>query len=274
MEMIFDPDKLVRLGRRYKKQYAANEPFPHIVIDDFLPSHVVENLLAEFPTAASVPWDTWDSEHEVTLGLSDEKKMSEYTREVLQQFNCSVLLDFLEALTGIDGLISDPFLRGAGLHQTQPGGFLNIHVDFNYHPRLRLDRRINLLLFLNRDWKEEYNGHLELWNRDVTRCVQRIAPLFNRCVVFNTTDFSYHGSPDVLKSPKGMTRKSLTLYYYSNGRPAEERSGEHTTLFRARPGEDLKQKYSRLKRVRRFARRLLPPVVLDVILKMKPTRES
>lgn len=89
-----------------------------------------------------------------------------------------------------------------------------------------------------------------------------------------TTDFSYHGNPDVLKCPEGMTRKSLSLYYYSNGRPVEELSDEHSTLFRARPGEDLKPKYSRLKRVRRFARRLLSPVILDVIVRMKPMRES
>jgi hypothetical protein len=106
----------------------------------------------------------------------------------------------------------------------------------------------------------------------MTHCAQRIAPLFNRCVIFSTTDFSYHGHPEVLRCPEGMTRKSLSFYYYSSGRPAEERSDAHSTLFRVRPGESLKQKYSNLKRVRRFVRRLLPPVVLDGILKMRTLR--
>ena len=107
-----------------------------------------------------------------------------------------------------------------------------MHTDFNWHPKLRLDRRLNLLVYLNKDWKEEYGGHLELWDREMSHCEQKILPVFNRTVVFSTTDFSYHGHPTPLACPEGMSRKSVSFYYYTNGRPEEERSAPHDTIFR------------------------------------------
>jgi hypothetical protein len=116
-----------------------------------------------------------------------------------------------------------------------------------------------LLLYLNKDWRAEFGGHLELWNREMTRCEAKILPVFNRLMVFGTTDFTYHGHPDPLRCPDGMTRKSLALYYFSNGRPAEEISGDHSTLFRARTEDEFKPTFNQ--RLRSVARDLLPPVV-------------
>ncbi len=198
--------------------------------------------------------------------------MDAYLRDVLYQFNSSAVINFLEELTGIDGLIPDPHFEGGGLHQIEPGGYLDVHVDFNFHHRLKLDRRLNLILYLNKNWKEEYNGHLELWNRDMTQCVQRVAPIFNRCVVFSTTDFSYHGHPDVLQSPPGVTRKSLALYYYSNGRPDEERSDAHSTIFRNRPGENSNTKTSGSRKLKRAVKQFIPPIVIDAVAAMRRTR--
>jgi hypothetical protein len=181
------------------------------------------------------------------------------TRHLLAQFNSSTFTSFLEDLTAISGLIPDPHYLGGGLHQIEPGGLLKVHADFNRHEQLRLDRRLNLILYLNRDWREEYGGHLELWNRDMTRCEARILPVFNRCVVFTTTSLSYHGHPEPLTCPPGMTRKSMALYYYSNGRPAAEESDvAHDTDFQARPGEALKQP----SRARRIGISLVPPAAI------------
>jgi Rps23 Pro-64 3,4-dihydroxylase Tpa1-like proline 4-hydroxylase len=121
--------------------------------------------------------------------------------------------------------------RHGGLHQIERGGFLDVHIDFNVHPKLRLDRRLNMLIYLNHDWPEEYGGHLELWSRDMTSCEKRILPLFNRTVIFSTTDGSFHGHPRPLSCPEGRTRKSVSLYYYTSGRPEEERSPAHDTIF-------------------------------------------
>jgi len=191
--------------------------------------------------------------------------MGNATMLLLHQLNSSTFLNFLESLTGIQGIIPDPHFNGGGLHQIERGGYLKIHVDFNRHKRLKLDRRLNLLLYLNRDWQEEYGGHLELWDRDMNRCHQRILPIFNRCVIFNTNDFSYHGHPDPITCPEGMTRKSLALYYYSNGRPADELQDSggkeaHSTIFRARTAdEDISTEAKAESLMKRAMRKLASP---------------
>lgn len=171
------------------------------------------------------------------------------------------MLDFLERLTGISGLIPDPYFTGGGVHQIERGGHLGVHADFNVYERLRLDRRLNLLLYLNRDWQEEWGGHLELWNSGMTTCERRVLPIFNRCVIFSTTDSSYHGHPDPLRCPPHRTRRSLATYYYSNGRPVEEQSDGHSTLFRERPHESIMLRSSRT--ARRLAAALMPPIVTN-----------
>ncbi|MFM8411426.1 MAG: 2OG-Fe(II) oxygenase, partial [Alphaproteobacteria bacterium] len=130
----------------------------------------------------------------------------------------------------------DPWFDGGGLHETLPGGFLDVHADFNFHGAWFLDRRLNVLVYLNHGWREEWGGCLELWDRDLSRCVKKVVPAFNRTVIFATDDTSFHGHPEPVRCPPGTTRKSVAMYYYSNGRPESERSGRHTTLWRGGDG--------------------------------------
>lgn len=232
-------EALLEKARRLREEYARADPFPHIVIDDLFPNEVLDSILDEFPKIGEINWERFDHGTEKKLASKLEIQLGDRTREFVWGLNSQVFITFLETLTGIEGLIPDPHLFGGGLHQIVNGGFLKIHADFNRSEKLKLDRRINLLLYLNRDWKEEYGGHLQLWARDMSRCVTRVLPVFNRCVIFNTTDFSYHGHPDPLTCPESRTRKSVAMYYYTNGRPPEEISGDHTTLFKARPGEQI-----------------------------------
>ena len=111
---------------------------------------------------------------------------------------------------------------------------MGVHVDFNKHGRYQLDRRLNLLLYLNKDWQEDYGGHFELWDRDMKNCVQKVLPVFNRVAIFSTTEHSWHGHPDPLNCPEDRSRKSLALYYYTNGRPSDEEAEQHSTVFKAR----------------------------------------
>ncbi|HZF08342.1 MAG TPA: 2OG-Fe(II) oxygenase [Thermoanaerobaculia bacterium] len=216
---------------RLHDEYVQAAPFPHIAIDGLFEDEELAAVLREFPGPDEIQWRRFDNEKEKKLGYTYKSEVGPRLQNFLYFMNSAPVLEFLQALTGIDGLIPDPYYGGAGPHQILPGGFLNVHVDFNWHPLLRLDRRLNLIVYLNREWREEYGGHLELWDRDVTRCVQKILPVFNRTVIFNTTDFSYHGHPHPLRCPPPMSRKSVSLYYYSNGRPAEERSAPHDTVF-------------------------------------------
>lgn len=226
--------RLMQWAAAHRAAYAAADPFPHIVVDAFLPPALLEHVLAEFPAPHEGNWQRFETANEKKLANRLEADMGPQTRLLLYQLNGSGFIQVLETLTGISGLIPDPHYGGGGLHQIERGGRLEVHADFNVHPTLLLDRRINLLLYLNKDWPEAYGGHLELWNADLTQCRQRILPCFNRCVIFNTTSTSFHGHPEPLRCPKDRTRKSLALYYYTRGRPEAEQTPAHTTLFKTR----------------------------------------
>ncbi|HEY2829681.1 MAG TPA: 2OG-Fe(II) oxygenase [Thermoanaerobaculia bacterium] len=215
-----------------RDRYVTAQPFPHIVIDDLFEDADLDRVLEEFPPPATMRWVRFDNPLEKKLGFSHEQSVvSCGIRRFLDAMNGFEMLLFLEELSGIEGLIPDPYFGGGGLHQIEPGGFLKIHADFNVHPKLHLDRRLNMLTYLNKGWRDEWGGHLELWDADMHECHVTIAPRFNRTVVFSTTDTSFHGHPHPLASPAGVTRKSVSLYYYTAGRPESERSAPHNTIF-------------------------------------------
>jgi hypothetical protein len=219
-------------ARALAARYHDAQPFPHIAVDGLFDDEVLDAVLGEFPAPEAMKWMRFDNPLEKKLGFYHETSaLSDTVRRFLDAMSSFEMLLWLEALTGIDGLIPDPYFGGGGLHQIESGGFLKVHTDFNVHPKLKLDRRLNMLIYLNRNWAEEYGGHLELWDREGRRCVERILPVFNRTVVFSTSDTSYHGHPHPLTSPPGVTRKSVSLYYYTAGRPADERSAPHDTIF-------------------------------------------
>lgn len=240
-------------------EYANAKPFPHIVFDNFFDPTLLDLVLTEFPKPGQINWQKFDNEREIKLASAREASFGPVTRLIFYHLNSMTFLQFLSEVTGIPNLISDPGFEGGGLHQIIPGGKLGVHADFNKHRDYGLDRRLNLLLYLNKDWLEEYGGNLELWDRNMSKCEARVAPLFNRVMVFGTTDFTYHGHPDPLQCPEGMTRKSMALYYFSNGRPAEEVTGDHSTLFRPRNPGDFRP--TAAQRLRGIARDLLPPIL-------------
>ncbi len=225
VRLQIDPEPL-------QAEYTRAAPFPHIAIDGLFEDQVLEGVLRDFPAPGEGSWRKFDNPREKKAGFDYRTRVGENLQRFLYFLSSAPVLEFLEALTGIDGLVPDPYFGGAGPHQSMRGGFLKVHADFNWHPKLRLDRRVNMLIYLNKDWREEYGGHLELWDRDVTRCEQKILPIWNRIAIFNTTDFSFHGHPTPLACPEETSRKSISMYYYTNGRPDEERSAPHDTVFR------------------------------------------
>jgi len=234
---FFDPDALAAIAETQWNSFATAAPFPHVVMDGLFPQQAIDEVLEEFP-GPSPNWVRTERETSVKLAMPNEWTMGPSTRHLLNQFNSAPFVNFLERLSGIDGLIPDPHYEGGGLHQIEHGGFLKVHADFNRQERLRLDRRLNILLYLNRNWDDQWGGQLELWDQSMTRCVRRIAPFFNRTVVFATTDVAYHGHPEPLQCPPDVSRRSIALYYYTNGRPEFERSPTHSSLYQRRPGQD------------------------------------
>ncbi len=234
-------------------QYQQASPYSHIAIDNFFDPAILDKVLEEFPNPKDIDWKENINKFEIKLGTRSEKDIGLFSRYLMYTLNSSSFLEFLQQLTGIENLIPDPSLIGGGLHQIKRGGKLGIHADFNKHKDYDLDRRINILIYLNKDWLEEYGGHFELWNHDMSQCEQKVLPIFNRLVIFSTSDFSYHGHPDPLQCPADRSRKSMALYYYTNGQPEAQLTNQHNTLFKQRPGETLRLPL-RLRLSRRFNR--------------------
>jgi hypothetical protein len=272
----FDRDELMPLAESRREAYATARPFPHAVIDGLLPEGVLDAVLAEFPDPRRGDWFAFDSPLERKLATQEDSGMGPATRHVLGELNSAAFIDFLERLTGIEGLVPDPHFVGGGLHQIERGGHLKVHADFNRHPHTGLERRLNVLVYLNRDWRDEYGGALELWSRDMATREARILPVWGRCVVFSTTSTSYHGHPEPLNCPEGETRKSMALYYYSKDRSAEEGGGAHSTLFQARPGEKLeappKERRPLGQRLATAALRVAPPILVDAVRRRRARR--
>jgi hypothetical protein len=252
----FEAHELARLASAGRAAYGSAQPFEHAVFDGLVPEAVLEAVLDEFPGPGEDAWISYESENERKLASTRETPIGEATLQLLSELNSSTFVDFLEQLTGITGLVPDPHLEGGGLHQIVPGGHLGVHVDFNQHPRTGLERRLNVLLYLNRDWSEEYGGALELWRAEPRRCERRIMPVWGRLVVFSTTERSYHGHPEPLACPPGMTRKSVALYYYSLAPGAHNGNGPagHNTVF-------IPEQESRTKRV---VRGVTPPALVSL----------
>lgn len=234
-------ERLTGLGIMLSERYRSAQPFPHIVVDEFFLPEGLGRVHDEFPCLdAAHGIKRFNDPNQLKLASSGEAQFGAHTRAFMHYLNSLPFLEFLGGLSGIRALCPDPYFEGGGLHEIKSGGHLKIHADFNKHRLTGLNRRLNVLIYLNRDWREDWGGHLELWDRQMTAAVVRVLPVFNRMVVFTTTSDSYHGHPDPVRCPSDRSRRSLALYYYTVGRAEEERGSDsskrHTTLFQARPG--------------------------------------
>lgn len=220
------------------ENYRSGSPYPHIVLEDFVDEGTANALIDAFPAVGGSDWIHYIHVNEKKHGLNKWEALPPAIADMLRHFNSDEFVAYLSELTGIPNLKADEMLEGGGLHQSVRGGFLNIHADFLAHPhKPRWRRRVNVLLYLNKDWKPEYNGQLELWSGDMQTCEAKISPDFNRVVVFSTDQKSFHGFPDAMECPEGMTRKSIALYYFTEeDKPLRLR----TTDYRARPGSGIK----------------------------------
>ena len=238
-----------------KEKYLNAEPFPFIIIENFFNNNFLDEILKQFPNLSDIKKTTkYQNKNEVKFGNNEYEKFPEKIKILFDFLNSNFFLNFLQNITSIkEKLIADKELNGGGMHEIKKGGLLKIHSDFNKHPNLKLDRRLNVLIYLNKNWKEEYGGHLEFWDKEMKCCKTKILPIFNRMVIFSTTDFSNHGHPDPLNCPDLMSRKSIATYYYSDGRPPNEVDkmySKNTTYFKDREGQsnETKQNYGKLRR--------------------------
>lgn len=218
--------------------YSQAQPFPHVVIDDVLTDEGFRAAVRDFPPVDDKFWKGYLHVNETKYSNTEADSWEPALNQIAKEFTSPEFVAFLERLTGIDDLLPDWSMDGGGLHQTLRGGHLNIHADFTtHHEHENWARRVNILLYLNEEWHDDWGGKLELWDKDMTACQAKVTPGPNRMLVFTTSVDSFHGHPDGLTCPDGVARRSMALYYFTE----EESAVRVSTNYRARPGDGLKK---------------------------------
>lgn len=232
--IYFDEEECAAAGATLAEQYQSAQPFPHIAMDDFLSVDFLRGLLDGFPDTDGKTYFDRDQER-LKFQFTPKDIPGRRLRNLVMELNSPPILKFLEAMTGIKGLMGDPYFSGGGLHETKAGGHLGIHADFNIHKRMNVERRLNLLVYLNDDWPQDYGGELELWDQKMENRCHSILPTIGRAVVFNTSLDSYHGQPDPVRCPPERGRRSIATYYYTAHEDGIALLPDRTTVFKPRP---------------------------------------
>jgi hypothetical protein len=230
----------VALGR-FAGVFRSAEPFPHVVVDQFIDASTAQRIAAEYPTfenAQALGFSFKAVNERKKIQITDRGRFPPAVRELSDFLASPAFLADLSALTAIPNLLADEQLLGGGMHITGPHGRLDVHVDFNRGIG-DLYRRLNLLLYLNPDWSESWGGQIELWDNGVRHCRVSLAPVLARCVIFETSEISFHGVAP-LRCPADRARQSFATYYYTK-EPPPQGDSMHGTIFRARPDEKLRQ---------------------------------
>ena len=222
------------------------DPFKHVVIDDFFSENFASNLLDNFPDVDESVWEiTNDDDIEIKLrtNWSSEFDVPDGIIDAVRILNSSLMLRAMSTLFDIAKLVPDPYYTGGGLNVTVNSGLLGVHVDGNYHDATGLNRRLNAIVYLNPGWKEGWGGEFGLYNSTGDELIKKVPPLFNRLVIFDTNDFSFHGLPDPLNFPLDEVRKSIILYYYTKEKRPENQTSidrPHSALWKQRGVKDKK----------------------------------
>ncbi len=226
-----------------REQWQTAEPFPHFKIDGFLDGDFAREIAEAYPTFGEATrqgrmFNFVNEQRKVQI--CDADRFPTPVRRLADAVSSPEFRTALTQITGISTLLADPDYVGGGIHVTGPRGRLDVHVDFNYVEEKQWHRRLNLLLYLNPVWQEEWGGHVELWSQGVRQLHHSFRPVLNRCVVFETSEISYHGVSPVT-CPDHVSRKSFAAYYYTREAPAGYTGENHSTIFRARPEELVRQ---------------------------------
>jgi 2OG-Fe(II) oxygenase superfamily len=208
-------DRLRIQSETFRNTYALGKPYPHLAIEGLFNPEVLDRLVAEFPEPSERDWLTWDTVHESKATSRGISGLSTFTQLFCLWLNSAEFITEIERITGIDNLVGDPTFFGAGLHEMYKGGWLGMHTDWTGHPSLSLTRRLNLLIYLNRDWDAAWGGDIELWDKNGSGDRVAYPPFFNQTVLFPTTSETFHGAPRQLSCPEGCSRKLLSIYYWT-----------------------------------------------------------
>lgn len=230
---MFDNKHYSNLAKSNMEKYRNADPYPHIVFDNFLPKNIANIISAEYPEIDKIndSWKYHNHEYASRYLLEDTTCFSQNLKLFSYAISSRSFLLFLETLTGNEALLSDPYYLGGGAMITETGGYLNVHVDFNWHQKLQAWRKCNILFYLTPNWNDNYKGNLELWSTNGKSKVKEISPIYNRVVIFDTTSKSYHGQPEPINSPDNMPRRVFSAFYYSSIKNKDTDNEPHYTKY-------------------------------------------
>lgn len=221
------------------EQVRTAPPFPHFCIDNFLTQSFAEEVYRSFPSfreAEAVGREFATVNEKKKVQITDATRFPPPVARLNDLLASREFIELMSDIFGIPNLIADPALMGGGIHETDAGGRLDVHVDFNFVEGQKWHRRLNILIYFNKDWREEYGGYLDIWDKEVKRRHGSFAPIFNRACGFATSDISFHGVTP-LTCPPGVVRRSFATYYYTKEAPPGWTGEVHSTVFKARPEE-------------------------------------
>jgi len=229
-----------------RQEFLNNSPYPHIVLDNFFNEEFANKLVESFPEKTD-EWVTyWNPiEKKYALNKFDKNIMYANLFNVLQS---SEFVEYMKSLTSIPNLEADPYLHGAGVHMHPNGGKLDMHLDYSIHPITKKERRLNLIVYLNKDWKESYGGDIQLWDKEFKVAEKTIFPIFNRAMLFQTNNISYHGMPHMIRCPEDNSRKSIAIYYVSD--PTSSDNIRYKAHFRPLPSQEVNEQLRQLYTIR------------------------
>jgi Rps23 Pro-64 3,4-dihydroxylase Tpa1-like proline 4-hydroxylase len=259
-EAYFAPDKIKELSKTFRH----NTPYPHLIFEGLFSPVLLELIYSEFDSLKQKDWRRFDGINERKYGTEPNTRLSHAAELYFNTIHSGTFVSFLQKITGIENLITDVTLRGAGLHEVPPGGKFAVHTDFNRHRLTGLSNRLGFITYLNRDWLPSYGGALELWSAEEAKCKVKVEPVFGRSILFLQTRKSLHGHPAPVNAPSGRPRRSTAAYYYTSGcPPGEERAAYRSTVFLAVP-----LTLTQRERIERAVKYVTPPAIVDGLRKL------
>lgn len=243
------------------KKYQNNTPFAHVLISNAIDKEILHDIANEVrifqPENQKNFYGSIKKFSESKIDVLPSK-----TQKILAFLNSNDFVEEVSKITGINDLIPDPSYEGGGVHKTHKGGFLKVHTDFNWNSKLKAYRRVNLIIYLNNDWKNDWGGECEFWSYDRKSEVRKIKPFFNNLVIFSTNDFTFHGHPSPLNCPTDRSRDSIAVYYYTKQKDLNyhKKKNTETTYAKTRNSDFKMGLLPRLKK-------MLPTTIKKIVTK-------
>jgi Rps23 Pro-64 3,4-dihydroxylase Tpa1-like proline 4-hydroxylase len=219
------------LSKKLSFSYQNAYPYPHVVIDDFIQESLLSKSMDEMNSFTYFGFDgtAYSAEHQVNKyftpwcveNIKDVMNYAPATYRLMTYFNSPEFIGFVEELSGIKNLLPDNLYYGGAVHKLTRGGKLDIHADYTIHPQHETYRRLTMILYMNKNWDKSWGSDLELWEKDMSRCVKKIEPIFNRMLLFNVTHNTFHGHPHPVMCPEGINRLSYSICFFTKEKPED-----------------------------------------------------